>query len=92
MCTKCAEGYVLNKQENICVNCDVQHCAACEPKNTCQRCAGGYLFDSTNSECINCGVDLHHCMECDRKGDSQYCVRCNTNIATMDRNKKCTNC
>lgn len=89
VCTRCAEGNLLNLANGYhkeCEDCTVTaNCARCT-KDACVKCKEGYrLYEGKCEPCSN----IPHCVKC---SSSDKCDVCDYHVADLDANGKCSAC
>lgn len=91
VCTRCAEGNLLNVANGFhkeCEGCSVTaNCAKCT-KDTCEKCKEGFRL--YKGKCEPCS-DIPHCVKCS-SSDTTKCDVCDYHVADLDSNGKCSKC
>lgn len=51
VCPDCFEGFFWNDEENICDECNIDHCFDCLSETECNQCITGYMPGQNNIGC-----------------------------------------
>lgn len=53
ICPECAEGYYFDKEEEACLECDVEFCTKCSSADKCDACTWPYDPSRDQKKCRN---------------------------------------
>ncbi|KAL7717098.1 Furin repeat-containing protein [Entamoeba marina] len=95
-CYSCVSGFMYDSENNVCVDCETDHCSKCYSTTTtpqCTDCKDGYQYLGGSGDVpYSCyEKNITHCSSYSTT-QSYKCLSCDTNYFTNTDNDACVTC